>query len=155
MTPGRVGQDSEHQPSLSHPGDPVTNQQVNSIQWAVFSSGHHRNHCGFPNSPVRKSWMAAMSGSPFLGVTRFALVWRRNKYKSDTLAVHCSLHLWLLNCEVSTPASLLSGSFLIYQGKRKLSSRHSFCSPGWPRAHSVIQARLELTVILQHQLPKH
>lgn len=29
-------------------------------------------------SPVRKSWMAAISGSPFLGVTRLAFVYERN-----------------------------------------------------------------------------
>lgn len=31
------------------------------------------------NPPVRKSWIAAISGSPFLGVTRFALVWRKKE----------------------------------------------------------------------------
>lgn len=39
----------------------------------------------FINTPVRKSWIAAISGSPFLGVTRFALVWRKHKYVSHSI----------------------------------------------------------------------
>lgn len=42
-------------------------------------------------SPVRKSWMAAISGSPFLGVTRLAFVYERNTDRGVYLMIRrCS-----------------------------------------------------------------
>lgn len=69
-------------------------------------------------SPVRKSWMAAIRGSPFLGVTRLALVYltqtqrfslRRVLRSHDTRVSEASLSLTPMRMSASALASSVCG----------------------------------------------